>query len=72
MRNTTFEFLWNYKPDKIKRDTLCVDFDEGSLKMIDIKAFIIALKSTWTRKILNSEGIWENVLFQNVNKTFLL
>ena len=41
MRNTMFEFLWNNKPDKIKRDTLCADFDEGGLKMIDIKAFKI-------------------------------
>ena len=72
MRNTMFEFLWNNKPDKIKRDTLCADFDEGGLKMIDIKAFIMALKSTWIRKILNSEGIWQNLLFQNVNKAFLL
>ena len=42
------------------------------LKMIDIKAFIMTLKSTWIRKILNSEGIWQNLLFQNANKAFLL
>ena len=32
MRNITFEFLWNNKPDNIKRYTLCADFDEGGLK----------------------------------------
>ena len=32
----------------------------------------MALKSTWIRKILNTEGIWQNLLFQNVNKAFLL
>jgi hypothetical protein len=31
-----FKFIWNGKPDKVKRNTLIGDFEKGGLKMIDI------------------------------------
>ena len=33
-------FLWEGKPEKIKRDTLTSDYKNGFLKMIDIEIFI--------------------------------
>ena len=35
--------------------------------MINLEAYIHALKSTWIRRILNTEGIWQNLLLQNTN-----
>ena len=39
-----FAFLWDDKPDKIKRIITCKDYFEGGLKMIDIYSFEKSLK----------------------------
>ena len=46
-----FKFVWDGKPDKIKRTTICHDYLESGLKMINIKKFGRALKVSWVRKI---------------------
>ena len=47
-----FSFLWDNKPDKIKRVTICQDYDNGGLKMLDIDSFEKALKVIWVKKLL--------------------
>ena len=38
--NTIFyKYLWNGKPDKVKRDTIYKDYCEGGLKMINVINF---------------------------------
>ena len=49
-----FKFVWDGKPDKIKRTTICHDYLEGGLKMINIKKFEQALKVSWVRQFLSS------------------
>ena len=39
-----FNFIWDGKPDKIKRGTLIQDYEQGGLKMIDIENFILSLR----------------------------
>ena len=39
-----FNFIWDGKPDKIKRDILIQDYEQGGLKMIDIENFILSFK----------------------------
>ena len=46
-----YRFLWNDKPDKIKRDVICLDYLKGGIKMVNISKFIISLKLTWIRRI---------------------
>ena len=36
VETSMFKFLWNCKPDKIKRDQIIQDYNDGGLKMIDI------------------------------------
>ena len=56
-----FNFLWNGKGDKIKRNTMISDYSEGGLRMIDLISFNKALKSTWAKKYLDPEnhGKWK-------------
>ena len=35
-----FKFIWNGKPDKVKRNTLIGDFEKGGLNMIDIEIIL--------------------------------
>ena len=46
-----FQFLWNNKQDRIKRDTLCSDYFKGGLKMANVCVFIKSLKINWIRRI---------------------
>ena len=46
-----YNFVWNDKGDKIKRNVMINDYDKGGLKMIDIGSFnrslnLFGLKST--------------------------
>ena len=61
-----FKFLWDGKGDKIKRDMMISDHEDGGLKMIDIRLFTQALKLSWVKKYLDkgNEAKWK--LFFNV------
>ena len=62
--NTFFyNFLWNGKGDKIKRNVMTNDYSQGGLKMIDILSFNKSLKATWIKKYLDTEngGSWKIV-----------
>lgn len=61
INNIFFNFLWDGKGDKIKRDIMISDYENGGLKMIDIKVFNRALKSGWIKKYLDNDnhGKWK-------------
>ena len=61
-----FKFLWDGKGDKIKRDIMISEYEDGGLKMIDIRLFTQALKLSWVKKYLDkgNEAKWK--LFFNV------
>ena len=47
-----FKFLWDQKPDKIKRTQVARSYYQGGLKMINLENFILGLKITWIRRLL--------------------
>ena len=51
-----YSFLWDNKPDKIKRSTLIKDYNQGGLRMIDIEKFIWSLKASWIKRFLQPEN----------------
>ena len=63
-----FHFIWDNKPDKIKRTVLCQDYSKGGLKMLNLKKFISSLKSSWIKRILdkNNQGQWKNIYLHQV------
>ena len=50
-----YEFIWDGKPEKIKRDTLIKNYESGGLKMIDLETFIDSLKITWIKRFIESD-----------------
>ena len=48
-----FRFLWDYKPNKIKKTILYKDYEKGGLKMCNIKNFLSTLKISMYRKLKN-------------------
>ena len=55
-------FLWNDKPDKIKRSVMKLKFKEGGLGMVDVELFDKSLKLTWIRKLFVNISRWKSLL----------
>ena len=58
-----FNFLWNGKGGKIKRDVMISEYEHGGLKMTDVRLFTKALKASWVKKYLDSENLAKWKLF---------
>ena len=70
IEKTFFSFLWNNKPDKIKRRVIINNYDKGGLKMPHIESFSMSLKITWINKLLDPTNIspWKTLLMDKYTK----
>ena len=57
LQNIFFRFLWNSKPDKIKRSVIIDPYETGGLKMPQVESFCKALKMAWINKLLDPLNI---------------
>jgi hypothetical protein len=46
-----YSFIWNGKPDKVKRLTLLGDYEKGGLNMVDINSYFKSLKVSWGKRL---------------------
>ena len=56
INDIAYQFLWNNKPEKIRRKTIIADYEQGGLKMIDINCFLKAQKATWVKRLLTPDN----------------
>jgi hypothetical protein len=69
INDLAFKFLWSNKPDKIKRKTIIADYEQGGLKMLDLKSFVSAQKVMWVRRLCkNGNGSWQAYPYYELNK----
>ena len=63
INNRMFKFIWDGKPDKIKRNLIIQDYAKGGLKMVDIYSYINSLKTKWIKRIIdnNNTGNWKEL-----------
>ena len=64
-----YNFLWNNKPDKIKRKQLIQNYQNGGLRMLDIDLFINSLKCSWIKRLFENKnkGQWKLFYFNKIN-----
>jgi hypothetical protein len=55
LNDIAYNFIWNGKPNKIKRLTLIADYEDGGLRMLDIKSFLQAQKAMWVKRLLSPD-----------------
>ena len=55
INDLAYGFVWNNKPDKIKRMTLISDYSQGGLRMLDISSFLKAQKVMWAKRLLSPD-----------------
>ena len=58
-----FSFLWNGKRDKVKRIAMFQSYDQGGIKMLDVRNFLSALKISCLQRTIDSEGKVAKLLF---------
>ncbi len=63
-----YDFLWNGKPDKISRKLIIQTYENGGLKMIDIKSFINTLKASWITRLKGTKNQLKNAYNEELNK----
>ena len=65
-----FKFIWNNKNDKIKRNIMMNNKDNGGLKVPHIHSFAKSLKLTWIKKSLNPncKALWKTLLSDKLEK----
>ena len=70
IKTSIFKFIWNSKPEKIKRTVLMQDYKNGGLRLTNFDYFIEALKAGWLRRIFdeNNKGLWKEYYLEKINK----
>lgn len=63
--DVVYKFIWSGKPDKIKRNTIINDYNEGGLCMCHIPSMIKGLKIAWVKRLINNENNGKWKLFFN-------
>ena len=51
-----FKFIWNFKPDKVKRQTIVLPVDKGGLNMVDFTILDKSLKAAWVKRFYEADG----------------
>ena len=63
-----FKFIWGYKVERLKRNTIVSNYDEGGLNMVHLSSFISYIKLKWVKRyLLDNEGTWQNMLHNTLN-----
>ena len=64
LKKIFFEFLWKSSTDKIKREVIIQDFEQGGLRMIHVEKYIYALKLGWIRRLVLNDSKYK-LLFES-------
>jgi hypothetical protein len=71
-----FKFIWNNKPDKVKRNTVEGKLGIGGLKMIDIQSYFMSLNASWVSRLVSNQLVnWKVILckyFEKLGKQWLV
>ena len=70
LQKEIFKFIWNNKPDKVKRSILFQGYEYGGLKLTNLNLFISAIKASWVKRYLDNEnsGQWKIFLKNRLEK----
>jgi hypothetical protein len=56
------QFIWNGKPNKVKRNVTIDSYERGVLQMLDIKSYFIALKASWVSRLVTGHlSNWKRI-----------
>ena len=56
IKKSIFNFVWDGKPEKIKRIQLYQSYENGGLKLTNIELFLNAIKSSWIKRYIDENN----------------
>ena len=65
-----FKFIWNNKPEKIKRKYLYNDYDQGGQKLLNLEALNFSLKANLIPKLYHNTNWFSSKLLTSANPLF--
>ena len=71
IKSEIFNFIWDGKPDKIKRTQLIQSVENGGIRLTDIDSFLNAIKCSWVKRYLDNTNTskWK-LFYQKILKTY--
>ena len=51
-----FKFIWNFKPERVKSQTIVLPVDKGGLNMVDFTILDKSLKAAWVKRVCEADG----------------
>ena len=65
-----YKFLWDGKPNKIKRNVIINNYEEEGLKLPHIQSFCKTLNKSWLHKLLDPMNMspWKILLLSYIEK----
>ena len=63
-----YGFLWNNKPDRIKRTKVVQKLESDGLQMVDLTSFIHSLKLSWLKRLVSSTADWTKAASGSLQK----
>lgn len=61
-----YKFIWNNKPEKIKRTCITEKYETGGLNLPDIYKLTLSIKSSWVKRILDHTYKGQYKQFYNI------
>jgi hypothetical protein len=61
-----YKFLNNGGTEKIKRNVLIGEYENGGYKMTDLESYVKAIKISWLQRIISIDGIWKEEILNNI------
>lgn len=70
LESICFKFLWDNKNEKIRRTTLYNIYENGGLRMVNIRYFCMSQKITWIKKLMDDLNFsdWKTLLLSDITK----
>ena len=62
-----YNFIWNNKPDKVRRDDAELPNSCGGLSMVSVEKFWKSFKFSWFKRIINTNAFWPSILEHNLS-----
>ena len=68
IKTAIFKFIWDGKPDKIKRNILYQTYENGGLNLTNIEQFLSSIKASWVKRYLdeNNKRLWKHFFYINL------
>ena len=67
IETTFFNFIWNNKSEKVRREDAKLPEKLGGLNVPDVEQFWLSFKFSWLRRLLTTKAFWPNIVLNEIS-----